>query len=100
MVVLSEMGRTPFLNGSEGKDHWTFTSAMLVGAGVAGGRSIGGYDERLFGRPVDLASGELDASGTSLRSAHLGATLLALGGVESGEQLAGYPPIEAALESS
>jgi uncharacterized protein (DUF1501 family) len=82
VVVLSEMGRTPKLNGAGGKDHWTYTSAMLIGAGVAGGRVIGGYDDVFVGEPVDLASGELDTAGTPLTSAHLGATLLALADVD------------------
>ncbi len=34
LVVCSEMGRTPQLNDGQGKDHWTYTSAMLVGPGV------------------------------------------------------------------
>lgn len=82
VVVLSEMGRTPKLNGAGGKDHWTYTSAMLLGAGVAGGRVIGGYDDLFVGEPVDLASGELDPAGTALTSSHLGATLLALADVD------------------
>jgi uncharacterized protein (DUF1501 family) len=82
VVVLSEMGRTPRLNGTGGKDHWTFTSALLVGAGVRAGRAIGGYDSDLIGLPVDLATGEPDDAGTPLTSAHLGATLLALGDVD------------------
>ena len=28
VVVLSEMGRTPGINGTDGKDHWPWTSAM------------------------------------------------------------------------
>ncbi|MDP2317619.1 MAG: DUF1501 domain-containing protein [Pseudomonadota bacterium] len=84
VVVLSEMGRTPKLNGTGGKDHWTYTSAMLLGAGVAGGRVVGGYDDSLLGAPTDLATGELDGGGTALTAAHLGATLLAMADVDPG----------------
>jgi len=38
VVVLSEMGRTPKLNGKNGKDHWPFTSVMLVGPNITGDR--------------------------------------------------------------
>lgn len=82
VVVISEMGRHPQKNVLGGKDHWTFTSAMLVGAGVAGGRVVGAYDDYFMGHPVDLATGDTTVSGTSLTPAHLGATLLALGGVD------------------
>ncbi|MCB9797917.1 MAG: DUF1501 domain-containing protein [Alphaproteobacteria bacterium] len=97
MVVLSEMGRAPQLNPVGGKDHWTFTSAMLIGPGVSGGRVIGGLDEDGLGRRVDLPSGELSEGGTLLTSAHLGATLLALGGLDPAEHLGEVEPIEGAL---
>ncbi len=82
IVVLSEMGRSPVINGTGGKDHWTFTSAMFIGAGVAGGRAIGGYDDTLLGRRIDLESGEFTESGTLLGSENIGATILALADVE------------------
>jgi hypothetical protein len=73
VVVCSEMGRFPLLNAGDGKDHWTWTSALLFGAGVAGGQVIGGYDEAVAGLPVTLDSGA-----RTLTGAHLGATLLTL----------------------
>ncbi len=82
LVVISEMGRAPRLNATAGKDHWTFTSAMLIGAGVAGGRVVGGFDDNLLGRATDLRTGEPSSSGTLLGTAHLGATLLALAGAD------------------
>ncbi|MEE2751022.1 MAG: DUF1501 domain-containing protein [Myxococcota bacterium] len=97
MVVFSEMGRTPKVNAQGGKDHWTDTSAMILGPGVSGGRVIGAYDDVLLGQKVDLASGELSESGTRLTSAHLGATILALGDVDPGDYLGSVPPIGAVL---
>ena len=85
VVVLSEMGRTPQLNHSNGKDHWTWTSAMLLGGGLPGGRTIGGYDDALIGRPVDLDTGEVADGGASLLPGHVGATLLALADVDPAE---------------
>lgn len=95
VVVFSEMGRGPTLNAIGGKDHWTFTSAMLIGDGVRGGQVIGGYDEGWLGQPIDLASGAIDSGGTRLTSSHFGATLLALGGADVSE--IGAEPILAAL---
>lgn len=93
MVVVSEMGRAPQLNAMQGKDHWTYTSAMFVGAGIRGGQVLGGYDESLLGKRVDLQSGAPSESGELLTSNHLGATVLALCDVDSED----VPPIEGIL---
>jgi len=97
VVVFSEMGRHPVLNSWGGKDHWTYTSAMLLGAGVAGGQVIGGLDSQATGLAIDLASGDLSEGGTDLLPGHLGATLLALGDHDPGDFLPGYDPILGAL---
>ncbi len=97
VVVLSEMGRHPMLNNWGGKDHWTYTSAMLLGAGVAGGRMIGELDESAMGRRVDPDLGLVDDAGEALLPEHLGATLLALAGVDPLSLGVTAPPIGAAL---
>ncbi len=95
VVVYSEMGRGPKLNSTGGKDHFTYTSAMLFGAGVAGDRVVGGYTESGFGGRVDLATG--GEGEEALLSAHLGATLLTLGDVDPVETGITAPPITALL---
>ncbi len=92
VVVASEMGRHPLLNAWGGKDHWTWTSLMMWGAGVRGGQAVGGLDEEGRGRPVDLQSGDAADGGTPLGPEQLGATLFALAGVEPEAE-----PIEALL---
>jgi hypothetical protein len=82
VVVLSEMGRTPALNSANGKDHWPSTSVLLLGAGIAGGRVIGGHDSTFAGRAVDPRSGTLDDAGVVPTAQMLGASLLALGDVD------------------
>ncbi len=89
VVVASEMGRTPQLNGAGGKDHWSTTSAMLLGAGVAGGRTVGAYDDGARGLSIDPHSLQLDEGGQRLDSRLLGATLMALGGADDQADLAG-----------
>lgn len=45
VVVMSEMGRTPKINGAAGRDHWTFCySVVLAGAGIKGGTVYGTSD--------------------------------------------------------
>lgn len=100
VVVLSEMGRYPKINQRGGKEHWTYTSAMLLGAGVRGGTQVGGYDSDSFtGQRLDLETGEPREDGAALVPSHLGATLLSMAGVEpSGWVGEDYGPITAVME--
>ena len=87
VVVISEMGRSPVFNTYGGRDHWTFTSALLMGAGIKGNQSIGGLDSKAIGRPISLETGEMTDNGVMLLPQHLGATLLALGDVDYGRHV-------------
>ncbi|MFO0618884.1 MAG: DUF1501 domain-containing protein [Polyangiaceae bacterium] len=82
VAVVSEMGRTPQLNAANGKDHWPVTSALLFGAGVAGGRVLGATDDQLQAMNVDLTTGEArtDGTGTQLLYTNLAAGILSLVG--------------------
>jgi uncharacterized protein (DUF1501 family) len=82
---MSEMGRTPQRSASGGKDHWTYTSTLLIGSGIAGGRTVGAWSELLTGEKVDLASGDVSDTGVSLLPGHIGATLLALADIDPAE---------------
>ncbi|MEC8043974.1 MAG: DUF1501 domain-containing protein [Verrucomicrobiota bacterium] len=58
MVVLtSEFGRTPNINGRDGRDHWPYCfTAFLAGGGIKGGVSYGETDDRgrspVEGKPI------------------------------------------------
>lgn len=93
VVVLSEMGRTPAINAFNGKDHWPYTSAMLLGAGLRGDRVIGGFDTSYYGDSVDPVTGDTTPSGQVLSAESLGATLLALADVDPDEYVAGVDPL-------
>lgn len=85
VVVLSEMTRTPKRNAEGGKDHWPQTSALVLGAGVAGGRTYGASDDLLNPSPVDLESGDVFSGGEAARYDQFAAGLLQLLDVDSGE---------------
>jgi hypothetical protein len=53
VMLSSEMGRTPKYNAGNGKDHWSITSAVLMGAGIPGGRVIGGTTENVEAMKID-----------------------------------------------
>jgi hypothetical protein len=45
VVLMSDMGRTPQVNGSAGRDHWTYCySVVFAGAGIRGGTICGASD--------------------------------------------------------
>src|SRR5215212_3178357 len=47
VVMMSDMGRTPRVNRSAGRDHWTFCySVVFAGAGVKGGTVCGQSDSQ------------------------------------------------------
>jgi uncharacterized protein (DUF1501 family) len=97
VVVLSEMGRTPKLNSALGKDHWPVTSCLVFGAGVAGGRTIGGSDDAQNALNVNLMTGETDENGSQLQTANLAGGLLELVGVDPAQHFEGVEPLHALL---
>lgn len=88
VVVTSEMARTPALNATGGRDHWPYTSMMVIGPGIVGDHMYGGYTSLYTGIGVG-SDGEPDASQPGIPAASLGASLLVLGGVDPGEHLRG-----------
>ncbi|MFO0647811.1 MAG: DUF1501 domain-containing protein [Polyangiales bacterium] len=56
VMVGSDFGRTPQYNAQMGKDHWSVTSMMMMGAGIRGGRVVGATDDRFRARGLDFAS--------------------------------------------
>ena len=94
VVVISEMTRTPKMNQDGGKDHWPVTSAMLIGGGLEGSRTLGGTTEdTLDAMPVNLTNGRVDmASSTKLEYANFAAGVLRAVGVDHTEY---FPDTEA-----
>ena len=92
VAVLSEMGRSPLRNDADGTDHWPHTSAMLFGAGIAGGRMLGATDDELLSQPVDFQTGNVDPQGKVLRPEHLLAGLLETLQVDPEAWLPGVEP--------
>ena len=71
LTAASDFARTPHYNSDNGKDHWSISSMMLMGAGIRGNRVIGASDERqriLHINPTTLAQ---DDAGIRLRPEHV-----------------------------
>ena len=97
VVVQSEMGRTPALNATLGKDHWPYTSVMMLGGGLTTDRMVGGYDDGYAGLLVDPASAEASDSGKVLSAESVGAALLALADIDPAEHIAGADTLDGIL---
>jgi uncharacterized protein (DUF1501 family) len=93
VVVLSEMGRTPKLNGASGRDHWPYTSVLLTGPRLVANRVIGQFDKRYYGLGVDPTSAETGETAPPLNVEALGATLLSMADVDPGEHNFGAKPL-------
>jgi uncharacterized protein (DUF1501 family) len=81
VLVVSEMGRSPLLNALGGKDHWPFTSSMLIGPNVRPG-VVRATDDTLRQVRVDLVSGDADTGGHALQTRDVLATTAQLMGVD------------------
>jgi uncharacterized protein (DUF1501 family) len=97
VVVTSEMGRHPQINAREGREHWTWTSALVAGGGIVGGQTLGGWTADMTGQPLDPSTGLVREGGETLSASHLGATLLALGDVDPTAAGLNFGPLGALL---
>ena len=82
VAVISEMGRTPRLNGANGKDHWPVTSAMVIGGGVAGGRVYGGTSSTGEAQLANFTTGNVSSTGRTIEPRHFVAGVVSLCGVD------------------
>lgn len=88
VVAISEMSRTPKLNSNAGKDHWPVTSAMVIGAGVAGGRAYGATNSGMEAEKVNFSTGAVDsANGMTLMTANFAAGVLGACGIDPASHL-------------
>jgi len=78
IVVYSDFGRTPKVNNSQGRDHWPFGGALMIGGGIEGGRFVGVTDNDLRGLNINETTGALDPAGTNLNPTHLGGSVINL----------------------
>jgi hypothetical protein len=100
LVLMSEMGRTPKINGGNGKDHWPYTSVLLAGGAVRGNQVVGSTDDKLIATSVDFSTGKPSSSGSMLGSENLGAALLTMAGLDPNQHLNGVEVFKAVLKNA
>ena len=98
-VMLSEMTRTPKLNGAMGKDHWPVNSALIFGAGCAGGKQIGETGEGMVAMPMDLTTGVTTGQNLAQVGTEIFVSgILEMAGVDHTKYFgAGTPPLTAII---
>lgn len=92
VVIQSEMGRTPYYNKGNGKDHWSVGSIMFLGSGIVGDRVVGATDQGQFLVPIKPDTLETDSdSGIRVRPEHIHDALRRFAGIETHEFSERFP---------
>lgn len=81
VIVASEIGRFPYLNRAQGKDHLPQIPVMLSGNWFACGRTFGATGPELDARPVSLDRGIADDRGARMLLDDVGYTALRIAGL-------------------
>jgi uncharacterized protein (DUF1501 family) len=97
VVYCSEFGRTPQLNGDNGKDHHPWTSMLLAGKRVRPGVTVGLTDGQQEGVKVDFATGQPSDGGQVIDVQNMVAGILTLVGANASEYLPGIAPFTAMI---
>ena len=99
IVVVSELGRSPILNSTGGKDHWPYTSALLWGKGLKVGTVVGKSDATLRGIKISPRFGTTDASDVErITIQHVFAALFLKYGILKDLILPGVVPLSPIVE--
>ena len=84
VVVGSDFGRTPGYNDGNGKDHWSITSMMAMGAGIRGNRVVGGTTDRHRALGIDTSTLlPVESGGLILRPEHVHHALRRHAGIDA-----------------
>ena len=95
VLCFSEFSRTPRLNSQQGKDHWPVTSAMVIGAGIRGGKAYGASTDTIEPDLVNFTTGARDPGGQTLISHNFVAGVLTACGVDAAAHLGGTEVFDA-----
>ncbi|PCC68087.1 Protein of unknown function [Nannocystis exedens] len=92
-VVLcgSDFGRTPGYNDTNGKDHHSITSLMMMGKGIGGNKVIGGSDERHGAYSWDPKTLQQSESGIHIEPRHVHANLRRLARIDGHDLMKQFP---------
>lgn len=88
----SDFGRTPYYNNGMGKDHWSITSMMFMGAGIPGNRVIGATDPQHGAMGITAAAQvDTNAAGRHIHPQDIHHSLRKVLGLENSDLSAMFP---------
>lgn len=91
VVVGSDFGRTPHYNDNQGKDHWSVSSMMLMGKGIAGNRVVGATTDDFQARTIDPGSLAVSEGGIRIEPQHIHYELRKMAGIHEGDFAKMFP---------
>ncbi len=101
IVIGSDFGRkagggnTPGYNMGNGKDHWSITSMMIMGAikgnVIPGNRVLGATDDEIASVPIDPATMQPSPNGITLKPGHIQRAIRKAAGIDQSKIVANYP---------
>lgn len=97
VAVGSDFGRTPYYNADNGKDHWSITSMLFMGQGIAGNRVVGATDDGHHPLTVNPETLALDPDGIRITPEHIHRSMRVLAGIDTSPVAAAYPISKPAL---
>jgi uncharacterized protein (DUF1501 family) len=99
VVVCSEFGRTPEVNGNTppGKDHHPWTSMILAGKNVRGGTTVGKTDDNQVGVKTNFSTGMPDDTGLVIDVTNMVAGLVTLMGANASTYVPTVKPFTAMM---
>lgn len=98
-IIGSEFGRTPSYNGNLGKDHWSVSSMMFIGAGINKTGVIGSTTHTHKVNPVNPTTLKDDANGIKITYAHINKALRKLAKIDSNAHIKQYYAFPTATET-
>lgn len=100
-VMGSDFGRTPGYNNGNGKDHWSVSSMMFMGAGIKGGKTIGSSTHRHDNNKINPSTLEVSKSDNAIAITyeHINLALRKLAKIDSNELVTQYYPLSNTTKS-
>jgi len=98
-IVGSEFGRTPAYNGNNGKDHWSVSSMMFIGAGINKTGVIGSTTHTHKIEKINPTTLQKDANGIKMTYAHINKALRKLAKIDTNAKVTQYYPLPTNIET-
>ena len=98
-IIGSEFGRTPSYNGNNGKDHWSVSSMMFIGAGINKTGVIGSTTHTHKVEKINPTTLKKDTNGIKMTYAHINKALRKLAKIDTNPKVIQYYSLPSNIET-